>query len=94
MRIILGLSLLIPNFKPYNMQQHDFKIPIACKDDFECELPSRCCKSLILDYCCTHGGHGSRIPRAHPNITWPELPDNFPFPKPQPIPIPIPIPSN
>jgi hypothetical protein len=49
--------------------------PIAiCKEDYECDLPYRCCEGIIFNYCCFHGG----------------TPAPIPVPIPIPIPIPIP----
>tara|TARA_B100000482_G_scaffold187852_1_gene166998 strand:+ start:177 stop:473 length:297 start_codon:yes stop_codon:yes gene_type:complete len=67
----------------------------ACVEDFECELPFRCCKGVFFNYCCSYGGHGARIPKPHlPNITFPPIRIPVPYPVPEPIPIPVPIPVN
>lgn len=61
-----------------------------CEEDVECEEPMRCCKGLLVDYCCDIGGFAQKRKRMRlfPNITFPDV---FPLPTPRPVPIPIPI---
>ncbi len=33
-----------------------------CYEDYECELPYRCCSGLLFNYCCFHGGTPAPIP--------------------------------
>ena len=96
MKLLLGLSLLSPSPKPLELsaprQLQKVELPTICTEHFECEFPYRCCNGIFFNYCCTDG-HGSRIPKSRfPNITFPELPDDFPFPVPRPYPVPVPIP--
>lgn len=51
--------------------------PISiCEEDYECDLPYRCCKGLFFNYCCFDGGTPAPIP--------------IPIPIPKPIPTPDP----
>lgn len=66
----------------------------ACEYDWDCDLPDRCCKGIVRNFCCNIGGNiekKKKMPKL-PNITWPKIPIPIPQPQPQPIPIPIPIP--
>lgn len=57
-----------------------------CTVDSDCELPERCCKGLMIRYCCDLGGHHQRLRRPSsllPNITLPPLP-GVPLPSPVP----------
>lgn len=62
-----------------------------CTEDYECELPYRCCEGLLFNYCCTHkNGKGYAARRkVFPNITTPF--SKIPLPLPRPIPLPIPL---
>ena len=94
MKLALGLTLLLPKtfmFTQNNIQ--NLEMPTTCAKDFECELPYRCCKGMLFNYCCTDGGRGARRPKSRfPNITLPKFPDDFPLPIPRPYPTPVPIP--
>ena len=64
-----------------------------CTEDYECELPYRCCEGLFFNYCCTHDGKGHVAKRnVFPNITipFPKIP--LPLPRPIPLPHPFPLP--
>lgn len=49
-----------------------------CINDFDCELPYRCCDYLMLNICCFDGGVGARLPRKHSNASFPPYPVPIP----------------
>ena len=102
MKVVITMisAMLSYNVKILHIQNtlkvnEKFKLKDFCSEDFDCELPYRCCEGFLTKYCCTNGGYGGRLPRKtrFPNITFPpvHIPNPFPQPIPQPIPIPIPI---
>ena len=58
-----------------------------CKHSSDCPIPTVCCRTPLVDYCCDPGGGHSRLRRRIrlPNVTFP-LPDNIPSPRPAVLP--------
>ncbi len=78
MRLLVMGVLCFSNYKILTKETIKNKItPLSiCEEDYECELPYRCCDGIFFNYCCFHGGTPAPIP----------IPIPFPTPDPKSFP--------
>ena len=50
------------NIATTNSMRNEITPINICKEDYECELPYRCCRGLFFNYCCFNGGTPAPIP--------------------------------
>lgn len=76
MRLFIMSAMCFSHHNTVTMNNVKNKIiPInVCIEDYECELPYRCCKGLFFNYCCFNGGTPFPIP----------VPIPIPIPTPDP----------
>ena len=75
MKFLVGISVFFSSYKSPQLTMNQMtpllEMPAICVEDYECELPYRCCEGFIINYCCKFNGHPMPYSRRNGTVLLP-----------------------